>query len=328
MDVLAFAKTRGNFPSLMMGCGSVLAGTAAAAIHGNMDILAATVCLLFALVTQLGANYFHSWCIMMRRGYSEPRPRIDDGEFRYDPLSMRIVREATTACLIVSLMLGFTLMTMSTSTLWAICWGLMIYGIQLLLNYGKHPLYGTIWAVVATFLCFGPIGVIGTTIIQTQHEATALGVWDYYDLAPAIFLSIGMGFLACNVHLLYSYHNYKIDPKKNPTSVTAKMGRGLTVFVVFLNGLLLFLLVTFFLFDLNFPEPLLACAPVFIGFAFNTYIAVRMPKANIGEIAHLGSLTKVNFVLTSVTLLIVWIAIGLPDDSYKVLFDPRRHLSR
>lgn len=319
MDILAFAKSRGNFPSLLMGGGTVLAGTAAAAIMGNMDILTATLCLLFAIVVQLGSNYFHSWCIMMRRGFKEPRPRIDDNVFRRDPLSLRVVKEATTACFIVSLMLGLTLMTIATYPLWAILVGLMIYGVNFPLNYGKHPLYGTFWAIIATFLVFGPIGVISTTIMQTQQEGSLI-LWNMYDVAPSIFLSIGMGLMACNVHLLYSYHNFRIDPGMNPTSVTAKMGSNLTRFVIFIDGLLLFLLVGFCIFQLNFPDPLIATTPVFLGFALNTYIVMRMGTANFGELKHLAMLSMVNYFLTGLTLLIVWEAIGLPDDSYKAFF--------
>lgn len=319
MDVLAFVKSRGNFPSLMMGFGTILAGTAAAAIRGNMDVLAATVCLLFAFATQLGANYFHSWCIMMRGGHNEPRPRIDDGEFHRDSLSLRVVREASTACLILSLMLGLTLMTMSSNHVMSILTGLIIYGIAISLNYGKHPLYGSVWAVVSTFLLFGPIGVIGTTMIQSQNEEI-FGLSSIYDTAPATFLGVGMGFLACSVHLLYSYHNYRIDPGMNPRSITLLLGPRTTQFMVFLNGLMMFMLVSYHIFSLNFPDPFIAIVPLFLGFALNTYISLRMSRANFGELKHLAKLTMVNFMLTGITLLIVWYAIGLPNGSFKTYF--------
>ena len=43
MDVLQYMKQRADLQSLMMSTGTVLAGTAAAVIRGNMEILVASI---------------------------------------------------------------------------------------------------------------------------------------------------------------------------------------------------------------------------------------------------------------------------------------------
>lgn len=113
MDILQFMKRRADFQSLLLSAGTVVAGTAAAVVRGNMEVLAASVCLLFALSMQLGCNCYHSYLLMRR---SEPLPgRLDRVRNEEQVLSLRVLREGSFACLIISLMLGLTIMTMSAT---------------------------------------------------------------------------------------------------------------------------------------------------------------------------------------------------------------------
>lgn len=58
MSITGLITTRSQ-SSLMLGAGAVLSGMAAAALHGNFELLPATLCLLFAIFMQLAGNYYY-----------------------------------------------------------------------------------------------------------------------------------------------------------------------------------------------------------------------------------------------------------------------------
>lgn len=318
MDVLSYVKSRGNLESLLMSSGTVFAGTAAAVIHGNMEILSASICLLFAIFTQLSANYYYSYSGFRKYKKGIRKSKIEVNESDEMILSERVLKEASRACLIISGMLGLTLMTMSTTPWETLLLGVIIYGLYWISSVDNGRMIATFWGLFSTFLLFGPIGVMGTCLIQAQYEAGEI-VWSLYDTAPALILGIGIGFLATNIHLIYSYYNCKLVPEMK-RNICRKMGYRITEALVFLNGLLFFGIMTFFIFLLDFPEPLIANLPIVLGFMINCYIAIRMHKAHFSELRHLSMLSLANFFVTSMCLFIVWWIIGSPDDSVKVFF--------
>ena len=322
MDILAYVKKNGNFPSLLMGVGTVLAGTAAAAVRGNMEILPATVCLLYALFMQLGANYFHNYCQLSKyydRLDGNTGLLLPDEKTARDPMTVRLLKEAATACILISLMLGMTIMAMAEDAWWTIIVGVLLYGLNAALSLGPRPLFRTPWAVVAMFIMFGPLGVVGTALLQCQHEAKDT-VWSLYDIMPALYVSVAMGFLSCNTYLIYSYRNFKFNTGINPEGITPRFGLKTVEWMTFANGLLMFVVMCAVTVRLNFENPLVALIPAVLGFVLNTYISLRMRHGPLAELAHLNVLTKVNYVLTAVTLFIIWWLLGTPDDSVRVLY--------
>ena len=317
MDVLEFMKRRSDLQSLMMSSGAVFAGTGAAALRGNMEILSASVCLLFALVTQLGCNLYHYYVVMNGAQGVDSSRRSSLSKVSDNPLALRVLKEGSTACLILSLMLGLTIMTMSADFWWALLLGAVIYGLVFIMISGPR-LYRRPVGLVITFLIFGPIGVMGTSFLQFQHEAAG-NLWSFFDSAPCLFLGPAMGFLACSHHLVLSYANNKIEAQPGRTGSVRAFGyRGCEV-IVGINGLLALVLMVAMVYFLQLSAPLLALAPSFLGFALNTYICISLHRAGVGELRHLLTLTRVNYLLTGLLSLVVWWAIGPPDDSLKVL---------
>ncbi len=319
MDILAYVKSKGNFSTLLMGLGTVFAGTAAAAIRGNMEILPASICLIFVIFTQLSANYYHAYNGYTNYINSLPPSRLEKAKMRENPLAQRVLKEAFNACLILSLMIGITIMTMCRNPWSAFVLGVLIYGLYGLLSYGGKSLMGTPWGLFTTFLLFGPIGVIGTCLVQSQHEA-GVYLWGVYDTAPPMLLGLAMGFMAMNVHLMYSYYTHKIAPGEAKYNLCSKIGPKTTIAFIFFNGLMAFAVITFKIFYLNYPQPFLADVPAFLTFALNCYIAFRMYRSNMAELRHLTMLSKMNYFLLGLVLFIVWWAIGTPDDSVMRLF--------
>lgn len=316
MDILQFMKRRADLRSLLLSAGTVMAGTAAAVVRGNMEVLAASVCLLFALTMQLGCNLYHNY-EMLQRAESVRRHGETVSEER-GPLARRVLREGSFACLVISLMLGLTIMTMSADFLWTILVGVAVYGLVYLMTRGPQ-VYRSPWSLLITFLLFGPIGVMSTGFLQFQHEA-ARSLWNSYDSYPCVFLGIAMGFLACSHHLVQSYFSYQIDDSRKQKGCVGWFGkRGVRV-LVGLMGVISLATVIWSVFSLSFPDPLIAVIPGFLGFALNTLVAFSMRRSGAGELHHLSSLTQVNFFLTALLFLIIWGVLGTPDDSMRILF--------
>lgn len=318
VNVFDLVKRKANLPSLMLGAGSVLAGSGAAALRGNMDILPAILCLLFAIATQLAANLSHYYYMVNRYYDNMPRPKLHNPLTHGNLLAVRVLREASFACAIIAAMLGLVIMAMAETVWWPLLFAVIIVGSNLLLTRGKHPLFGSPWSLIFTWNTFGPIAVLGTCYLQVQHGAAVN--WGWYDNAPSIFLAVAIGFLACNVHLIYSYSMNQLDPGCNPNSIVTKWGKRAAEWLIFFNGLIPFVIMFFGVFYIVVPKAHLALVPMFLAFALNTYIALRLHKAQIGEMMHLSMLAKLNYLLTGITTLIIWLYIGAPDVSTTVFF--------
>lgn len=304
-----------------MGIGTVCAGTASAAIRGNVEVLTAILCLLFAIFTQLAANFLHAYRELKNYYANLVKPKIADEKYKGNPLAERLLREATTGCFIFSLMIGLSLMSMSPTPILALTVIIFIYGANLLLNFGTRPLFGTWWSFIFTFLIFGPIGVVGTCLIQSMLEA-GVDLWARFDTEPPIYLGFAVGFFAVNIHLVFAYYNakgniYKLEEgaKSNINTVILKIARP----TIYVNAMIAFLLMGYKIYT-DYPDPLIAIIPIFLGLALNTFIANRMGRVSLPELGHLGLLSIVNYLLIGVTSLIIWAIIGSPDDSIKMLF--------
>lgn len=315
MDVLTYVKQKANLNSLCLGVGTVFAGTGAAALRGNMEVLSASICMLFVIFAQLSVHFAHNYRAQAKLYDNLPRAKysVTAEEPVSDKLAVRVLREASFGCGVIAAMLGLTILTMARTPWWVIGVGLLIILINYLLNFGKHPLYGRPATLGFTWLLFGPVGVIGTSVLQCNHEAVHL--WGYYDLSPSYFLSIAVGSMACNVHIMYGYGMWRLNPTRQARGLTYEWGPRKVEALFFINGLIALGVVFFEAFYLNFLRPLTTVAPAFITFALNTFVAARMRYVPIGELQHLNTLVKWNYILFGFVTFIVWWWVGSPDDS-------------
>lgn len=316
MDILQFMKRKADLHSLAMSAGTVLAGTAAAVIRGNMEVLAASLCLIFALVTQTGCNLHHYYRLMQHTLMSESMrsrwAKVDD-----DPVATRLLREGSMASFLISLTLGLAIMTMAEGIWWTLVVAVLLYGTIYLMSTGPFSFRNPLTLIV-TFMLFGPIGVMGTALVQFQHEA-AYSIWSFYDLGPSIFMSVVMGLLACSHHLVLSYFNTTIGSEPMRQGCVKTFGRKGVAVLVGISGLLVFATAAVMVLYLDIPKPLVALLPGFLAFALNSHIALNLNKAGVGELRHLNFLSQLNMLLTGLLFFIIWWVIGSPDDSMKVL---------
>lgn len=323
MDLVKFVKEKGSFNLLPLGVGSVLAGTGAAALRGNMELLCAIICLLFAVVTQIGFSYFHYYTAAVGSSRKARHMTLMSRGMENYPIAVRVLSEASSGCLILSMMLGIAIAGMSSSFLASVGIGCVLYGLCYLMVFGPK-LYRTIWALVITFIVFGPIGIGATCIEQSQHEATG-SIWNYYDAAPAIFLAPAMGLLALTNHWISSLGasrviSDQVASLKFTKGAAARLGdRGVAAILV-INGLVALGLIIWMTFSLHIQQALIAIVPMFCGCALNTFIAFSIPGANVAKLTYLGGLSRVSYLLTGFLVFVLWWIIGAPDDSVRVLF--------
>lgn len=308
-----------HLPTLWMGAGTVFAGSAAAVVRGNMDLFAASLCVIFAAFAQLSSNFIGNYMTMKRDLLHEERPRFEGSKPRYNPLTVRLHREGAAACLLICCMAGFGLLSMCRQWAWVLAVGGAVFLSIYLLNVGKHPLFKTPWVILFTFLLFGPLGVMTTSLLQSQREAIG-SIWDFFDMAPSLFLGPATGLMALSVHFLYSYLNYRTDPRQNDRSMTKNSGPKAIEFLTAFDGFAMFGLMVWMVLALHISQPLLAIVPAFIGCSFNLHIATRMRSAGIAELRHLVNMAIVNYLLfTLLTWVFCWI-IAPPDDSAFQIF--------
>lgn len=320
MDVLKYVRHRANFSTLLLGLGTVLAGTASAALRGNMEVLPAFVCCLFVVFAQLSANFMHHYYTAEKFYDNQPKPRytiIEELPVR-NKLEVRILREASFSCGVIAGMVGLTILGMSESPWLALLVAAIVVGVNWILNFGKNPQFGKPWTLLCTWLLFGPVGVIFTSLFQSQHEA--LHIWNFYDYGPSLFMGMAMGLMACNVHLMFGYSMYRLNPRREARGVTYKWGPRPVEWLMFINGLVALGVLVFMAFFLDIMNPEICLVPAVIAFMFNTFICIRMRYVPVGELQLLNMMAKVNYFVFGLLSLIFWYMIDMPDDSVKVLF--------
>ncbi|MDE6804077.1 MAG: prenyltransferase [Muribaculaceae bacterium] len=309
----AIAKHSINPRSLLMSVGSVFAGTASDALRGNMEILPASLCLLFALFTQMAGNIVHhNFDLNHQINHTLEH---DDPNFKQSVASM-IMERLGHAAMLVAATVGLSLLALTGW--WGLGVGMVIVLLEWLANYGPYPLMRTPWAILITFILFGPVCVLGTSIVQSQYEATE--PYSMFDLMPAFFMSGVMGLHAIECHLQILYFNYNQDKRSLHNTFATRFGRPTTrslfaicavasLAIMVLMGHLVFNLHDFSINWLAFLTVPLLCLGV------NLYCLVRIPNADEKEQRYLRTLLASKMAFAGIATFIAFCIIGLPSDS-------------
>ena len=222
-----------NPQMLFLGVGTVLCGTGAAAIHGNLVILVAILSLLFAIFAQLCGSFVHRY-IDMRRNYREYLQV--NKEFAGESMSVvaEIRKAAATAMFLIAATIGITLVGLSGW--WALVVGVLVILISWLYYAGRSPLSRTSADTVPPILIFGPVGVIGT--MMAQAGATPGEVWGWYYFSPGLFAGFACGFLAANVQLAFDFIFYERDKNNGKNTFCVRHGKTAAQRLVVINGII------------------------------------------------------------------------------------------
>lgn len=270
-----------NPESLLIGVSTVLAGSAAAGLHGNLEILPAILCMLFAVFAQMASNLAHRYMDECTNSGENIDDKISGVSESGIPTKI-ILKEGFISVMLITIMIGCAIATMTGW--WAFVLGLIIFLIGWVTNAGPM-LVRTPWSLLSTFLLFGPIGVIGTSLVQSLHEATDPLGW--YDLSPAIYIGCVMGFMTANCHIVYNFASYHADRRNSKRTFSIAFGRKAARILFIINGLAAFFLMLSMCLNLK-PEKwgLDMIAPS-ISLLINIYmVASEIYVAQPGNTAH------------------------------------------
>ena len=190
----------------------VLVGTALAAREGSARAGAATACLGFALLVQVGTNFANDYYDFLKGADTAERvgPRRAVAAGLIAPATMR---RAMIAVFAAAFLTGLTLLGYGG-------WPLLVIGVASIAcgvayTGGPYPLAYHGWGDVFVFVFFGLVAVGATAFVQTGRLTAAAWV-----------AGAGIGALATNILVANNYRDVETDAKAGKRTLLVRWGRG------------------------------------------------------------------------------------------------------
>ena len=297
----------------MMGIGCVLMGTACAALRGNTEILPATLCIIFVVLMQMGGNFHYRYYDIVHSCGTEIDSRIANRSSKESPA---ILKECSFACALLAAMCGLSIATMGG--VWALIVGIFTALIAWLTMGGSMPLLRTPYGIICSFILFGPICVITTSLIQSMHEAAEPLNW--FDITPSLYMSIVMGLMCVNATMLYSYSNFYSDRRNSKETVVVAIGRKPTRILFMLNSVIYTVVTIFMCLQLHLPLNGLDMLPSSLCFIIDIYIWWQMKTRPRYQLKTLVDVGNFNVFLMGLLSFLIFELTGIPDDSTLTFF--------
>lgn len=219
--------------TLPVGMAGVIAGTGCAVLGGGFFVVPALLCLLFALLAQVAANfaneYFDFKNGLDRKGRDGFRRGVTEGDIT--PQSMKI---ATFVTLAVASAVGCTMLFYGDW--WIICIGIFIGVFAIAYSAGPYPLSHHGLGDVAVVVFFGVVPVTFTCYLQQ-------GSWNgFFDIILPVSVSIGL--LAANVLIVNNYRDMDDDRSVGKRTTVVVFGRSVMSLIYLFSGIVaMFILV-------------------------------------------------------------------------------------
>ncbi len=306
--------------SLLMGVATVVMGWAAATVHGNGEVLPAVLCLFFAVFMQLYNNWGHRYYdIKYKFGeYIDDRYDLSDNKVLD---SYNIMHQISNGALVMAGMVGIGIMMIAGW--WTIVIGLLVYACGWLNSHGANPVLRTRANVFMTFLVFGPIGVIGTELVQsaTGHTGTDFlssfsNNLTWFDLGPAVMLCVPAGLMALSAHLAHGLTKFDSDTDNEKKTFQTFIGRKATAWLYLLSAILV--PVCFVLFKyLCEPTPalgwLLICPILVTIFMVTRFVMLKQNDFRSTRLIEVE--TSWAYLFLAIGTYILCLSTGSPNDS-------------
>lgn len=306
-----------NCNSLMIGVGCVLAGISAAMVHGNADLLPSIICVIFVIFAQLAGNCYYKYCDI-KSHQPETLGALDSKDLLYNNGVDRLLfyKVFAIAMALLALMTGCSLMAFGG--IWVLMIGAFVVIAGWLMVGGLMPIAHTPWTPVFTFILFGPITVISTCLVQLLHDNPDPISW--FDLSPAVYKCVVMGFLAANVNLAYTYVNSHFSRSRGDFTFTASFGTKATRGMFLINSLLAFFVASLSYFDHVIDRRDIIFLSASVCLLINIYIWWRMEHKPEYPHVKVETLANFNVLLMGILSLISAYIVGMPDTSVLKVF--------
>jgi 1,4-dihydroxy-2-naphthoate octaprenyltransferase len=214
----------------------VLVATALALRDGGFDATAALICLVFALLIQIGTNFANDYYDFVKGADTAERvgPRRAVASGLIAPV---VMKRAMIAVFCVAFFTGLSLLSYGG-------WPLLVIGVASIVcgiayTGGPYPLGYNGLGDVFVFVFFGLVAVGATYFVQTGR------IW-----GEILLVGAGVGALATNILVVNNYRDVETDTKAGKRTLVVRFGRrfarwqfacghllaGATVLIVGLHG--------------------------------------------------------------------------------------------
>lgn len=211
--------------TLPVSVAGVIAGTGCAIMLDSFKALPAFLCLLFAILAQIAANFGNEYYDYKngidRKGRAGFRRGVTEGEI--DPQSMK---RATFVVLALAAAVGCTMLLYGPW--WLIIVGVLIMIFALAYSAGPYPLSHHGLGDLAVVIFFGIIPVTFTCFLQTGNIE---------GMTIIIPTSVAVGLLAANVLIVNNYRDMEDDAAVGKRTTVVIFGRRFMGLAYLLSGI-------------------------------------------------------------------------------------------
>lgn len=194
----------------------VVAATGLAYHDGRMNPIAASACLGFALLVQVGTNFANDYFDFLKGADTSERvgPRRAVAAGLVAPATMR---RATMLLFLAAFLVGLTLLPFGGWPLLVI--GLVSIACGFAYTGGPYPLAYHGLGDVFVFIFFGLVAVAATYFVQAGAVTT-----------DAWIIGIGIGALATNILVVNNHRDIETDRKAGKRTLAVRFGAGFSRF--------------------------------------------------------------------------------------------------
>ena len=218
--------------TLPVSVAGVIAGTGCAIAAESFKPIPALLCLAFAILAQIAANFGNEYYDFKngidKKGRAGFRRGVTEGEI--DPKAMKA---ATFITLGIAAAVGCTMLIYGPW--WLIIVGVLIMCFALAYSAGPYPLSHHGLGDIAVIIFFGIVPVVLTWYLQTSS-------WESVDLV--IETSVAIGILAANVLIVNNYRDMEDDAAAGKRTTVVIFGRKFMSTVYLLSGFIGMLVMT------------------------------------------------------------------------------------
>ena len=211
--------------TLPVSIAGVIAGTGCAIMLDSFKALPAFLCLLFAILAQIAANFGNEYYDYKngidRKGRAGFRRGVTEGEI--DPQSMK---RATFVVLALAAAVGCTMLLYGPW--WLVIVGVLIMIFALAYSAGPYPLSHHGLGDLAVVIFFGIIPVTFTCFLQSGNME---------GMTIIIPTSVAVGLLAANVLIVNNYRDMEDDAAVGKRTTVVIFGRRFMGLAYLLSGI-------------------------------------------------------------------------------------------
>ena len=252
--------------TLPVSIAGVIAGTACAILSDSFKGIPALLCLTFAILAQIAANFANEYYDYKngidKKGRAGFRRSVTEGE-----IAPKAMKAATFITLGIAAAVGCALLIYGPW--WLIISGILIFCFALAYSAGPYPLSHHGLGDIAVIIFFGIVPVVLTWYLQTSS-------WDSVDIV--IETSVAIGLLAANVLVVNNYRDLEDDASVGKRTTVVIFGRRVMSTAYLLSGFIGMLVMTPVWLDM--AVAFLAVPMIYLALHIRTWYCLRQSSGS------------------------------------------------